>query len=143
MRSRTPGLVLPAVYALRDAARLRSLSLMGKFGRIIRHKYNAGGGQMVTYRLKVTHQDIPLVDPFVGKKAISRPRIRPVLAVLAEYFPPQHLPSAPATCETALSHTRPQNGSQKSPGQTGSLIAIHCAAPESVPDKKSHATRAG
>jgi hypothetical protein len=74
-------LVATAVYVLGYADRLRTLSLIGKLGRIVQHKQEiVGGGRTITGRLKVTSQDIRLADPIIRQESIGRLGVGPILA---------------------------------------------------------------
>src|SRR5215216_6782082 len=81
VRSQATRLVPSAVYILGYADRLRSLSLVCEFGRVMQDQNESiGGSDTITGRLKMTGQNVRLADPVIGEKAIGSLRVGPILA---------------------------------------------------------------
>src|SRR5271157_5438216 len=88
MRPQAPDLVAAAIYTLRDPDGLRGLSFINKFRRVMEHENQAlGGSHALAGRLKVSGQNIGLVDPVIGEKAIGCLRVGPILADLRNALP--------------------------------------------------------
>jgi len=69
VRSQATRLVPSAVYILGYADRLRSLSLVCEFGRVMQDQNETiGGSDTITGRLKMTGQNVCLADRSLEKK---------------------------------------------------------------------------
>ena len=76
-----PLFVLAAVHAADDADRLGALALERELGGVLDHQDGAvRRGEAVARGLEMAGQDLCLADPLIGEEAISRLRVRPVLA---------------------------------------------------------------
>ena len=73
--------ILTAVHAAGDADRLGALALEGEFGGVLDHQNGAVRcGEAVTCGLEMAGEDLRLADPIIGEEAVSRLRVRPILA---------------------------------------------------------------
>src|SRR3954463_661814 len=75
------GFVLTAVHAAGDADRLGALALERELGGVLDHQNGAvRRGEAVARGLEMAGEDLRLADPIIGEEAVSRLRVRPVLA---------------------------------------------------------------
>src|SRR4051812_22244094 len=73
--------VLTAVHAAGDADRLGALALERELGGVLDHQNGAvRRGEAVARGLEMAGEDLRLADPIIGEEAVSRLRVRPVLA---------------------------------------------------------------
>ena len=76
-----PLFVLAAVHAAGDADRLGALALERELGGVLDDQNGAVRcGKAVVRGLEVAGQDLRLADPLIGEEAVSRLRVRPILA---------------------------------------------------------------
>ena len=144
MRPEAPGLVAAAIDTLRDPDGLGRLSFINEFRRIMEHENQAvGRPHALAGRLKMSGQNIGLADPVIGEKAIGRLRVGPILADQRNALP--HRTSHPRNqlAEPPFQALVRKMTSSNLVVKPCSPVLVHRTAPESVPDKESHAIRAG